>query len=40
MSRYYNLKPNDVFRMKKTNMTTGYSIFYRVVVKGKVDNLF
>jgi len=40
MSRYYNANPNDVFRIKRPNMTTGYSIFYRVVVKGKVDNLF
>ena len=40
MSRYYNAEPNDVFRIKRPNITTGYSIFYRVVVKGKVDNLF
>lgn len=40
MSRYYNAQVNDVFKILRPNITSGYSIFYRVVINGKVDNLF
>ena len=40
MSRYYNAKLNDVFKIIRPNITTGHSIFYRVVVNGNIDNLF
>ena len=40
MSRYYNAKPNDIFKIIRTNLTCGKSIFYRVVIPGKVDRLF
>ena len=40
MARYYNAKVNDVFKIIRPNITTGHSIFYRVVINGKIDNLF
>ena len=40
MSRYYDAKVDDVFKIIRPNITTGHSIFYRVVVNGKIDNLF
>jgi len=40
MVRYYNAKVNDVFRIIRPNITSGKSIFYRVVVPGKVEQLF
>ena len=40
MARYYNAKVNDIFKILRPNITSGYSVFYRVVVNGKIDNLF
>lgn len=40
MARYYNAKVNDIFKILRPNITSGYSVFYRVVVSGKIDNLF
>ena len=40
MSRYYNAKTNDIFRIKRYNMTSGRGIDYRVVVPGKIDLIF
>lgn len=40
MVRYYNATVNDVFRIIRPNITSGKSIFYRVVVQGKVEQLF
>lgn len=40
MSRYYNAKIDDIFKIIRPNITTGNSIFYRAVVNGKIDNLF
>ena len=40
MSRYYNAKPNDIFRIIRYNMTSGHGIDYRVVVPGKIDLIF
>lgn len=40
MSRYYNAKTTDIFRIKRFNMTSGHGIDYRVVVPGKVDLIF
>ena len=40
MSRYYNAKTNDIFRITRHNMTSGRGIDYRVVVPGKIDLIF
>ena len=40
MSRYYNAKTNDIFRITRYNMTSGRGIDYRVVVPGKIDLIF
>ena len=40
MARYYNAKVNDVIKITRPNITSGYSIFYRIVVPGSVDFLF
>lgn len=40
MVRYYNGKVGDIVKITRPNITSGYSIFYRVVVKGTVDFLF
>ena len=39
MSRYYNAKVNDVFRITRYNNTSGH-VDYRVVIPGKLDILF
>ena len=40
MSRYFNAKVNDVFRIERLNITSGKGVDYRVVVQGKLDLLF
>lgn len=40
MSRYFNAKPNDIFRINRKNVTSGNGIDYRVVIPGKLDLLF
>tara|TARA_E500000178_G_scaffold354810_1_gene425181 strand:+ start:131 stop:739 length:609 start_codon:yes stop_codon:yes gene_type:complete len=40
MSRYYNVKSGDVFRIERLNPTSGMGVDYRVVVQGKIDLLF
>lgn len=40
MSRYYNAKVNDIFRIERNNIMSGTSIFYRIVVPGKIDLLY
>lgn len=40
MSRYYNAKLGDVFRIERLNPTSGMGVDYRVVVQGKIDLLF
>ena len=40
MSRYYNAKSGDIFRIDRINITSGHGIDYRVVVPGKIDFLF
>ena len=40
MSRYYNAKVNDVFRITRYNNTSGHGVDYRVVIPGKLDILF
>lgn len=40
MSRYYNVKLGDVFRIERLNPTSGMGVDYRVVVQGKIDLLF
>lgn len=40
MSRYFNAKEDDIFRILRPNPTTGLSVFYRKVGKSKIDFLF
>lgn len=40
MSRYFNAKPEEIFRINRKNSTSGNGIDYRVVVNGKLDLLF
>lgn len=40
MARYYNAKVDDVFKIIRPNITTIEEIAYRIVVKGKIDDLF
>lgn len=40
MSRYYNAKVGDIFRVHRINITSGLAVDYRVVVPGKLDILF
>ena len=40
MSRYYNAKIGDIFRIIRPSITAGKNIFYRKVVNGSWDILF
>ena len=40
MSRYYNAKIGDVFKIIRPSITSGNSIFYRKVHHGSIDILF
>lgn len=40
MSRYYQAKFGDIFRIIRPSITAGKNIFYRRVVIGKIDQLF
>jgi len=40
MSRYYEAKLGDIFRIIRPSITAGKNIFYRRVVVGKIDQLF
>lgn len=40
MCRYYGAKINDVIKITRPNTTSGDSICYKIVIKGKVDNMF
>jgi DNA-directed RNA polymerase subunit H (RpoH/RPB5) len=37
MARYYNAKLNDIFRISRPNISSGYSIYYRLVVPGSLE---
>ena len=39
ISRYYNSKVGNIFRIKRPNISSGYSIFYRVVVNGSLPEI-
>jgi len=39
ISRYYNSKIGDIFRIKRPNISSGYSIFYRIVVNGPLPEI-
>lgn len=38
ISRYYNAKLKDVFKIKRKNISSGYSIYYRVVIPGSLPD--
>ena len=40
MSRYFNAKVDDIFRIERLNITSGKGVDYRIVVQGKLDLLF
>lgn len=40
MGRYFKAKEGDVFKIIRPNITSGNSIYYRMVQKGKLDILF
>lgn len=40
MSRYYNAKIGDIFRIIRPSIVAGNSIFYRKVIHGSLDLLF
>jgi len=40
MSRYYNAKVGDIFRVHRLNITSGKGVDYRVVIHGSLDILF
>ena len=39
ISRYYNSKVGDIFRIKRPNISSGYSIFYRIVINGPLPEV-
>ena len=39
ISRYYNSKLKDIFRIKRPNISSGYSIFYRIVISGPLPDI-
>ena len=40
MARYYGAKVNDIFKIVRININSGYSTAYRYVVPGNTDYLF
>lgn len=40
MSRYYNAKIGDVFKIERNSILSGKSIYYRVVVPGNINIFF
>ena len=40
MSRYFDAKVDDIFRIERLNITSGKGVDYRVVIQGKLDLLF
>jgi DNA-directed RNA polymerase I, II, and III subunit RPABC1 len=40
VSRYYNLKPGQIIRIKRKTGNSGYSISYRVVINAPISKLF
>ena len=40
MSRHFNAKIGDIFRIDRLNITSGKAVDYRVVVQVKIDILF
>ena len=40
MARYFGAKPNDIFRIERSNITSGKGIDYRLVIPGKLDFIF
>lgn len=39
VSRYYNAKVGDIFRIKRFSLTSGYSIFYRKVITSSIPDI-
>ena len=40
ISRYYNVKPGDIFRIIRPSNTSGMSFHYRLVVESSINTLF
>jgi DNA-directed RNA polymerase subunit H (RpoH/RPB5) len=40
MCRYYGAEISDVIKITRPNLTCGDSICYKIVIKGKIDNMF
>lgn len=40
MCRYYGGNVNDIFKIIRPSITSGYSIFYRKVITGNINSLF
>ena len=40
MSRHFDAKPGDIFRIIRSSITAGKNIFYRRVVSGNINQLF
>lgn len=40
MARYYGAKVNDIFKIVRININSGFSTVYRTVIPGSLDNLF
>ncbi len=36
VSRYYNLKPDDILRITRSSKSAGFSITYRLIIKGEI----
>ena len=39
VSRYFNANINDIFRIKRPSITSGYTVYYRVVKKGPLPDI-
>lgn len=40
LSRYFNAKVGDIFRITRLNITSGHGVDYRVVIPGSLDIIF
>ena len=40
VARYYNLKENDIIRIIRPSITSGYTVFYRIIINSPISLLF